>query len=359
MQDSGDNAVASIGGNLRRLASLRSVFAKTRRYPLIPLTVLLLVLIIPAVFADLIAPHHHLDVDPARRLQPPGWVEPKVLTKTVVERVEARDTEISQAAARSLRPGDGLGQSPNLPEEVMVGDEVQIITGVGGSWSRPLGTDKLGRDIVSRLIHGSRLSLIVALLVIVTSGVLGTSLGLIAGYYRGWVDFLVSRAVDFFLAIPPLLIALVLVLVYRTSLWIVVIVIAVQLWAVYARMVRGETLTLMEQGYIDRARVAGASGARIIMRHLFPNLVNSLIVLSTLQIGFVIIFESALSFLGVGIPSPAPSWGSIVADGRDLIIQTGWWVSIFSGAAIALTVLSANLLGDWLRDELDPKLKHL
>ena len=359
MQDSGDNTAARQNGNLTRIRGLRSAFAKARRYPLIPLTVLLLVLIIPAIFADFIAPYDHLSVDPASRLQPPGWVEPKVLTKTVVERVGDRDMETSLAAARSLRRGNGLGQSPNLPEEVMVGDEVQIITGVGGNWSRPLGTDKLGRDIVSRLIHGSRLSLIVALLVIGTSGVIGTSLGLIAGYYRGWVDFLVSRAVDFFLAIPPLLIALVLVLVYRTSLWIVVIVIAVQLWAVYARMVRGETLTLMEQGYIDRARVAGASGARIIMRHLFPNLVNSLIVLSTLQIGFVIIFESALSFLGVGIPSPAPSWGSIVADGRDLIIQSGWWVSIFSGAAIALTVLSANLLGDWLRDELDPKLKHL
>ncbi len=359
MRVPGDKAAALIRDSFSRLPSPKSVIAKTRRYPVIPVTVLLLVLIIPAIFADLIAPHDHLSVDPAQRLQPPGWVGPKVISKTVVDRVQDRDTEMSLAAARSLRPGNGLGQSPNLPELASVGDEVQIVTGVGGNWSRPLGTDKLGRDIVSRLIHGSRLSLIVALLVIGTSGALGTSLGLIAGYQRGWADFLISRAVDFFLAIPPLLIALVLVLVYRTSLWIVVIVIAVQLWAVYARMVRGETLTLMEQGYIDRARVAGASGARIIARHLFPNLVNSLIVLSTLQIGFVIIFESALSFLGVGIPSPAPSWGSIVADGRDLIIQSGWWVSIFSGAAIALTVLSANLLGDWLRDELDPKLRHL
>ena len=330
-----------------------------RRYPVLPVLVLLLVLVIPAIFADVIAPFDPIQDDLGHRLQPPGWVGPKVITKTVVDRVQDGQTEISLTGARTLRQGTGLGRSPNLRENVTAGDEVQIVIRAAGSWSRPLGTDSLGRDILSRMIHAARVSLIVALLVIAIAGVIGTVLGMMAAYFGGWVDYLISRIIDISLAIPGLLIALVLVVVVGTGMWIVIPVIVAPLWSVYARLVRGETLAIKWQDYIARARVAGSSDFRIIVHHLFPNVANSLIVLATLQVGFVIIIESVLSFLGAGVPRPTPTWGSIVSDGRDLIIQTAWWVSLFPGIAIALTVLSVNLLGDWLRDKLDPKLRHI
>ena len=355
------NLAKSGRGRWYSWGSIRRLVKELRRYPVVPIVVLLLVLIIPAIFADVIAPHDPIKADLAHRLEPPAWVGHSILSKTVVEQGQVRDSknEMSITSARQLRPGAGIGQSPNVSENLKVGDEIQVVTSPGGSWSRPLGTDTLGRDILSRMIHGARVSSIVSLIVIAISGVIGTSLGLIAAFYGGWVDYTISRVIDIFLSMPPLLIALVLVFTIGPSLSIVVAVIVIQLWSVYARLVRGETLSLMGQDYIARARVAGASNPRIIMRHLFPNVVTSLIVLATLQVGFVIIFEAALSFLGAGIPRPTPSWGVIVADGRDLIIASGWWVSIFSGLAIVLTVLSVNLIGDWTRDRLDPKLRHI
>ena len=220
------------------------------------------------------------------------------------------------------------------------------------------GTDNLGRDILSRIIYGSRISVLVAGIAIFISGVIGTTLGITAGYFGGWVDSLLMRLVDISLSIPIILMALVLVTALGASYETIVIVLVIFLWAQYARQSRGETLTVRVQDFVARAKVAGASDARIMLKHVFPNVFNSLVVLATLQVGFVIILEASLSFLGAGIPRPNPAWGLMVSDGRELIISS-WWVSLFPGLVILMVVMATNLLGDWLRDELDPKQKQV
>lgn len=332
---------------------------EARRYPILPLIIMFLVLIIPAIFADLIVPHDPIASDLSHRLEPPAWVGPKVVTKTVVDQRQDRRVELTLEDARNLKVGTAVGQTPSLSGDLAVGDTVEIIERPGGAWNRPLGTDKLGRDLLSRIIKGAQISLLVSVVVIAISGVIGTVLGIMASYFGGWVDYLISRIIDVAMALPVILIALVLVVVVGPGLKVLVIVITGVLWSRYARLVRGETLSIMSQDFINLARVAGSSHLYVMARHVFPNVFNSLIVLATLQVGYVIIIESALSFIGVGIPRPTPSWGSIVADGRDLIIQAAWWVSLFPGLAIVLTVLSVNLVGDWLRDRLDPRLRQI
>jgi peptide/nickel transport system permease protein len=216
----------------------------------------------------------------------------------------------------------------------------------------------MGRDILSKIIYGARISVIIAGISILVSGALGTVLGLMAGYFGGWTDAIIMRLVDISLSIPIVLFALVLASVLGPSQITVVTVVVVLLWSRYARLIRGETLTVVVQDYILRARVSGSSDMRIIFKHVLPNVANSLLVLATLQVGFVIILEATLSFLGAGIPRPTPAWGLMVADGRDLVISA-WWVSLFPGIAIMLVVLGMNLLGDWLRDRLDPKQRQI
>ena len=227
-----------------------------------------------------------------------------------------------------------------------------------GSTKYWLGTDKLGRDLVTRMIHGARISLSVSLIAILFAGIVGTTLGLLAGYVGGWVDAVIMRLVDIKLAIPAILLALVFVAVVGPSFQTVVTVIALVYWALYARQARGETLSVKNQDFIQRARVAGASHARIIFMHILPNVLNTLIIVATLQLGTAILFEASLSFLGAGIPRPTPAWGVMVADGRELIVAN-WWVSFFPGVAILVAVLSLNLLGDWTRDKLDPKTRQV
>jgi peptide/nickel transport system permease protein len=276
---------------------------QVKRYPVLPLAILMFFLVIPAVFAPLVAPHDPLKGALSKRLKPPAWAQ-------------------------------------------------------GGSIEYPLGTDKMGRDILSRMIYGARISLLVSFMAIFVGGSIGTTLGVISGYFGGKIDTLIMRLVDITLSLPTILLALVLVSAIGPSFGTVITVIALILWARYARQSRAETLTVKEQDYIARARVAGASHSRIMLRYIFPNIVNTLVVLATLQVGAIILLESTLSFLGVGIPRPTPAWGVMVADGRELIV-TAWWVSMFPGIGIMLTVLSLNLFGDWLRDHLDPKLKHV
>ena len=278
-------------------------FRWARQYPLLTIFILFFVLIIPAAFADQVAPHEPTKGNVLERLKPPAWME-------------------------------------------------------GGSWNNPLGTDKLGRDMLSRIIYGARISLTIAAISIVCGGIVGTTLGLVAGYWGGLWDHIIMRAVDIKISIPSILLALILAAALGPSYLTVIIVVALTLWTRYARLVRGEVLSLRAQDFISRAKVSGASTSRIITRHLLPNVVNTIIVLATLEVGVVIILEASLSFLGAGIPPPNPAWGLMVADGRALVINA-WWVSFFPGVAILLTVLSMNLLGDWLRDRLDPKLRNV
>ena len=226
-----------------------------------------------------------------------------------------------------------------------------------GSWDHPLGTDRFGRDVLSRIIYGSRISLLVSLIAIGVAGTFGTVLGLISGYRGGLTDVILMRLTDIALSLPIILIAVVMVAVSEPSFGNVILVIALLLWPRFARQIRGETLSVKEQDFVALAVVAGRSSTWIISRHIFPNVVPTLLVIVTLQVGYVILLEGTLSFLGVGVPPPSPAWGLMIADGRGFL-ATAWWITLFPGLAMLLTVLAVNLMGDWLRDHLDPKLRQ-
>ena len=270
---------------------------------------------------------------------------------------------------------------PLIPVFILV---VFVVTGVAAPWIAPhdpergdlrarnvppaweeggqseflLGTDHLGRDLLSRVIFGARISLAVVVITLGVGMTLGVTGGLVAGWHGGWLDELLMRIVDIKLAIPTILLALVLVLALGQSFMIIVVILAIAVWPRFARNVRGEVLQIKTMDFVALAQVAGASTPRILFIHIFPQVVNTLIILATLEVGIVILLESTLSFLGAGVPPPTPAWGSMVADGRDRL-AVAWWISTMPGVAIMLTVLSMNLFGDWLRDRLDPRLRQL
>ena len=275
---------------------------RLRRLPLIPMFILA-VFVFTGITANWIAPHNPERGDIRARNQPPAWLE-------------------------------------------------------GGSTKYLLGTDHLGRDSLSRVIFGARISLVVVAVTLGVGGVFGVLLGLMAGYYGGWVDELIMRVVDIKLAIPTILVALVLVFALGQSFIIIIAILAIAIWPRFARNIRGEVLQLKTLDYVALAKVSGASTPRILFIHIFPGVVNTLIILATLEVGIVILLESTLSFLGAGVPPPTPAWGSMVADGRDRL-AVAWWISTMPGLAIMFVVVAMNLFGDWLRDVLDPRLRQL
>ncbi|WP_170007581.1 ABC transporter permease [Bacillus fonticola] len=253
-----------------------------------------------SLFADVLAPYDPAVPNPVDRLQPPSWIE-------------------------------------------------------GGSSEYLLGTDNLGRDILSRLIVGSQVSLLVGISAVLLAGAIGLLLGLISGYYGGWIDLVIMRTVDAFLAIPSILFMLIVLAVVGPSLSTLILVLGGTTWVVYARMVRGETLSIKERDYVRSAKAVGAKDSRIIGKYIFPNIISSFIVIATLNVASTIISEASLSFLGLGIQSPDVSWGLMLNDGREYV-ATSWWVATFPGVAITVTVLGIIFLGDWLRDVLDPRM---
>jgi peptide/nickel transport system permease protein len=285
-----------------QLSPLKRFVVGRRWFLLIPLTIIT-VMVMTAVLAEFLTPYSPTEISLANRLRPPFWEK-------------------------------------------------------GGSLAHPLGTDPMGRDLLTRMIYGARVSLVVAMLALVVGGGIGAALGIIAGYYGGRLDALVMRVADTTMAFPIILFAILFVVVLGGSIVTTVFAVALVLWARYARVIRGEVLSLRERDFVAQARIAGCSSSRIMLIHLFPNILNTLVVLLSLQVGWVIIVEASLSFLGAGIPPPTPTWGSMIAEGRDYI-ATAWWVSFFPGLAILATVLSFNLFGDWLRDALDPKLRQM
>ena len=273
-----------------------------RRLPWIPI-LLIAVMVVMAIFAPMLAPYSPIDQTLPDKLLPPVWVE-------------------------------------------------------GGSMKYILGTDGFGRDILSRLIYGARVSLIVALLALTAGGGVGLVIGIVAGYFGGALDSLLMRLVDAAFTFPAILFALLLAVTMGQGLGTLVIAISLLLWASFARVIRGEVLSLKQRDFIALAKVRGCSSLRIMLTHVLPNVMNTFMVLVTLNIGVVIVAEASLSFLGAGIPPPTPTWGLMISEGRGRI-ASAWWVSLIPGVAITLLVLSVNLFGDWLRDRLDPRLRQV
>jgi len=230
---------------------------------------------------------------------------------------------------------------------------------VGGSIEHLLGTDHVGRDVLSRLIFGARVSMVVGFTAVIVAGVIGTGLGIVSGYLGGWADQLIMRITDTWLALPALTFAIFLAAIVGPSEMNIVIILGAVYWTRYARVIRGEVLSLKEREFVKLAIVAGCSKRTIMTRHILPNVLNSAIVLGTLMLGVVIVTEASLSFLGVGVPPPKPAWGLMLADGKKGLMVGYWWLTVLPGTCIMLMVLSANLLGDWLRVKLDPQLRQL
>ncbi len=309
-----------------RESKLSQAFYVFRRWPLIPIAILS-ILALCAVFAPLMAPYEP-EVDQLRAvLGSPSWYPP------------CEEGQISNKFESCNTNGIPLGRD-------------------GKVYYFVIGADQLGRDLLSRIIYGARLSLSLAAIAITIGTLFGTTVGLIAGYYGGFTDEVIMRVVDVFNAIPYILLAIALVFVLGQSFAVVAGVLALGSWAGIARLVRGQTLQVRNFDYIALATIAGASTFRIMLRHLLPAVANTVVVASTLQVGSTILAESILSFLGAGVPPPTPSWGADIANGREYL-GSAWWVAFFPGMAIFLTVLSFNFIGDWLRDRWDPRLRQI
>ncbi|MCE5243442.1 MAG: ABC transporter permease [Desulfobacteraceae bacterium] len=228
----------------------------------------------------------------------------------------------------------------------------------GGSLAHPLGTDNLGRDVLARILYGSRISLLVGFSAVFISECIGISLGLVSGYYGGKIDNVIMRTADVFLAYPFMLLTISVIAVLGNSIFNLILVLGISDWVIYARTIRGSVLSLKEKEFVEASRASGTRNSAIICRHILPNVISPLLVLGTLRVANIIIWESGLSFLGMGVPPPAPTWGRMLAEGR-IYIGDAWWLATLPGLAIMCTILSINLLGDGLRDALDPRLRNI
>ncbi|HZO39592.1 MAG TPA: ABC transporter permease [Methylomirabilota bacterium] len=281
----------------------RLAFVRSEGFPLIPSLILLMIMVV-AILAPVLAPHNPEVGVLGDRFRPPAWQ-------------------------------------------------------TNGTFDHLLGTDHLGRDVLSRLIFGARISVVVGLMVIIVAGAIGTTLGIVSGYLGRWVDQVIMRVTDAWLALPALMLAIFLAAIIGPGISNIIIILAAVWWTRYARVIRGEVLSVRERDFVRLAVVAGCSKWTIMRKHILPNVVNSAIVLATLQLGQVIIAEAGLSFLGVGVPPPQPAWGLMLADGKKGLMAGYWWLTVLPGGCIMLMVLSANLLGDWLRVKFDPQLRQL
>ena len=294
----------TVGNKIARSISIAPIrlFSIMRRYPIIPMMVIGL-LVITAIFGPWMEPHDPIRADVLSRHIPPSWME-------------------------------------------------------GGDPKFILGTDALGRDVLSRIIGGASVTLLVVTASVTTGVVVGTGLGLVTGYFGGFVDDVVMRIVDAWGILPQLLIIIIIVLTFGQGLFVLICVLAMLSWTGAVRLVRAETLSLRSRDYVLLAQIAGASNTRIIFRHILPGVINMVIVTATLGTGTIILTEASLSFLGAGIPPPDPTWGKMVGDER-MYVGAAWWTSFFPGIAIAMVVMSGNFLGDWMRDRFDPTLRQL
>jgi peptide/nickel transport system permease protein len=286
-----------------KLSRWGKVASVLQRVPIFPL-VILIALVLTALSADFIAPHNPEVGNLRYRYRPPVWQD-------------------------------------------------------RGSWEYILGTDHMGRDILSRLIFGARISLIVGVTASIFAGILGTTLGILSGFRGGWVDQVIMRLTDSWLALPGVTFAILLAVLIQPSKWNIVIILGLVYWTRYARVIRSEVLSLKERDYVRLATVAGCSRLKIMWTHILPNVANTAIVIATLQVGVSIISEATLSFLGVGVAPPEPAWGLMLAEGKSGLMAGYWWLSVLPGLCIMLVVLAANLLGDWFRVWSDPQLRQL
>lgn len=284
------------------LRELRATWRFMRRWPVVPLAILA-VLIFSGVFAPLLAPHDPYQGGIRNRHIPPMWF-------------------------------------------------------ADGSSEHPLGTDHVGRDVLSRMLYGARISLTVSAIALTSGFLVGTAMGVVSAYAGGWVDEVITRIVDIWQALPFLMVALVTVLIFGQSVALLLGLMALLAWNPFVRVVRSQTLVIKTEPYVDLARVAGCSLPRILVRHILPGVINTAVVIATLSVGNLILAEAALSFLGAGVPSPTPTWGAMVNDGRTYL-NTAWWPTVFPGLAIFLVVMSLNFFGDWLRDHFDPRLRQV
>ncbi len=292
-----------------QIAWSKRVWRFLRRYPVLP-AIIVALLLISAIFAPWLAPHDPLLGKLSEQDRPPIW------------------------------------------------EDASPISGKEPKWEYPLGTDLLGRDLLSRIIWGARYSMLIASVVLVSGAIGGTILGMIAGYFGGVPDEILMRLVDLTLGLPFILVALATVVVFGSSMTLIVTLLILFSWGGFARQIRAETLRLKASDFVALAVVAGASADRIIWRHVLPGVVNTVLVIASLNVGQLILTEATLSFLGVGIPKPRPAWGSMVAENYDYV-STSYWMALFPGLAIFAVVFAMNFLGDWIRDRLDPRLRQL